>query len=319
MKNNNQPNGRLLGDPSVTVVTLEDGTKIEVPIDSVSGDLFTGDTDDYEDASLLGEPDITYLGDLLSGDPKGRSKKSSFGSAIRRSKTDANLPASQKQANGQTKQMASLLRSIPGAILSAKSVSPLMPSHGLLNITPTRAMIQGASLVETFRRYETQYAGTTRTQVNVAASGNVSFTFAAPTGAEGGNTLFVPAVLVQLGMQRQFSVPGAEIRISLTGVDESGVAVDPRQWSVLLPDSLNSMFLAFIPFREISSTVYPSIAQANISGGATTNLVVNLFALPTNTNTRVVLPGPDSTQFQYVKQLLGISPQTDTIINTVQQ
>lgn len=311
-------NPRLLGDPSDAVtVTLADGTQIEMPAESV-GDLMSGDYDDdaYSgDAGLLGDSDITYLGDIFEGNPMSRRKKSSFGSALRNKPTDANLPASTKKANAQTKQITDVLKSIPGAMLSAKSVSPLMPSHGLLNITPTRAMIQGASLVETFRRYETQYAGTTRTQVNVAASGNVTFTFGPPTVAEGGNTVFVPAVLIQLGMQRQFSVPGAEVRMNLTGLDESGVAIDARQWSVLLPEGLSSMFLVYVPFREIASTVYPSIAQASNASP----LIVNLFALPTNTNTRVVLPGPDSTQYQYVKQLLGIAPQTESLINTVQQ
>lgn len=319
--NKNQMSSRLLGEPGANdtaVVTMADGTKIEIPND-VAGDLFSGNPDDDDDLSgdpgLLGDSDITYLGDLLAGNPKSRRKKSSFGSALRGKSTNVNLPAANQRPNSQTQAIANVIKSIPGAMLSSKSVSPLMPSHGLLNVTPTRAMIQGASLVDTFKRYETQYTGTSRTQVNVAASGNVAFTFALPNIAEGGTTTYCPAVLVQLGMQRQYSVPGAEVRIALIGVDETGTAIDARQWSVILPEGLASMFLVFVPFKEIASTVYPSIAKAD----AVNNLVVNLYALPTNTNTRVVLPGPDSSQYQYVKKLLGIAPQTEDLINTTQQ
>jgi hypothetical protein len=324
MKNSNM-HASLLGSPDAgtATVTLPDGTTFDIPSDSV-GDLF-GDASDDDDESYaglsgIGDPTITNLGDLMVGDtlmggPK--KKKATFGAAASALPTSPNLSAANRKASAASKATVDVLKSIPGAILSAKSLSPLMISKGMLNITPTRAMIQGASIIETFRRYETQYTGTTRTQVNVAASGNVTFTFAAPTVAEGGNTLFCPAVLVQLGAQRQFAVPNAEIRISLTGNDESGNALDARQWSVLVPDGLDSLFLAFVPFREAASTVYPAIARANV--GATFQLVVNLFALPNNTNVRVAFPGPDSAQYQYLKRLLGIAPQTETLLNTAGQ
>lgn len=323
MKSNNHMSARLLGDADDTTtvtITSPEGTTMQVPA-SMVGDIFSGDSsseDDYatgddssdetvmgDVASLLGDAHVTHMGDIFSGDRRGGLKLGGM------------LPSSAiKKLSPAAKAAVAVIKTIPGAVIATKTVSPLIISHGLINNAPTRNMVPGASFTETIRRYETQYPGTTRTRsTTTTAAANVTFTFAAPTTAEGGNTLYCPVILIAIATQRQFQVANVEIGLSLTAVNESGAPVDNRQWTVLLSDMDKSCFFAFIPFTEISSTVYPAIAQAS----ATNNLVLNVYNVPANTNVRVFLPGPDSSQYQLFKEGMGISAPTTKAMNLIAQ
>lgn len=314
---------KLLGDNADDTITITnpDGTSMRVPANMV-GDIFSGDSDDDSDAqgdddentvmgdvaTLLGDAHVTHMGDIFSGDRKKGPVK-----------LGGMLPATNAKGNKispAAKAAVAVIKTIPGAIIATKTISPLIISHGLINNAPTRNMVPGASFTETIRRYETQYPGTTRTRSTTTTSAaNVTFTFAAPTVAEGGTTLYSPVILIAIATQRQFQVANVEIGLSLTAVNEAGAAVDARQWTVLLSDMDKSCFFAFIPFSEISSTVYPAIAQAN----ATNNLVLNVYNVPANTNVRVVLPGPDSSQYQLFKEGMGISAPTTKAMNLINQ
>lgn len=309
-------NDQLEGDDNA-IITMADGTQISVPTASL-GDMFSGDA--YpDDASigddvigLLGDPEIHHVGDMFSGDMK--TTKPRFGSFLPSAKANAILATGKKPTPAQ-KTAVSVIKTIPGAVLATKVLSPLIINKGLINNAPTRSMLQGAAFLETIKRFETQYPGTTRTQILPNATTNPSFVFAAPTVAEGGNVLYAPVIFIQIATQRQFSVSNAEIRFSISGVNEAGSAVDSRQWTILLSDALESCFFAFIPFLEISSTIYPSIVRAS----ATDPLTVNLYGIPSNTNVRVLIPGPDSSQYQFFKEGFGISAPTTSASNLTAQ
>lgn len=323
MNNNQSMSAKLLGDEADDTITITnpDGTSMRVPA-SMVGDIFSGDDDDADYgqgdddddntvmgdvATLLGDSHVTHMGDVFSGDRRKPMVK-----------LGGMLPATRKGAriSPAAKAAVAVIKTIPGAIIATKTISPLIISHGLINNAPTRNMVPGASFTETIRRYETQYPGTTRTRSTTTTSAaNVTFTFASPTTPEGGSTLYAPVILIAIATQRQFQVANVEIGLSLTAVNEAGAAVDNRQWTVLLSDMDKSCFFAFIPFSEISSTVYPAIAQAN----ATNNLVLNIYNVPANTNVRVVLPGPDSSQYQLFKEGMGISAPTTRAMNLINQ
>lgn len=315
---------RLLGDQAdeIVTVTSPNGMTMQVPMSAV-GDIFAGDDDDDDDKyrgddddeatvmgdvqTLLGDPEVTNIGDIFSGDAKKRGMR--FGGMLPSNPAHKKLSASAKAA-------VAVIKSIPGAVIATKTVSPVIISHGLINNAPTRNMIPGASFTETIRRYETQYPGSTRTKsTTTTAAANLTFTFAAPTVAEGGSTVYCPVVLIAIATQRQYQVANVEIGLALTAVNESGQAVDARQWTVLLSDMDKSCFFAFIPFIEISSTVYPAIVQASV----TNNLVLNVYNVPANTNVRVFLPGPDSSQYQLFKEGMGISAPTTKAMNLIKQ
>lgn len=317
MNTNKNMSSRLLGDQEDEItITQPDGTRMTMPA-SVAGDVFAGDDDDYAEGddddlegdvqSLLGDAQITHVGDIFSGDRAKRGIK--MGSL---------LPAGpvSKKVSPAAKAAAAVIRTIPGAVIATKTISPVIISHGLINNAPTRNMVPGAQFTETIRRYETQYPGTTRTKSSTTtAAANLTFTFANPTTAEGGNTLYSPVILIAIATQRQFQVANVEIGLAINGVNESGSQVDARQWTILLSDLDKSCFFAFIPFTEISSTIYPSIVQASASN----NLVVTVYNVPANTNVRVFLPGPDSSQYQLFKEGLGISAPTTRAMNLVTQ
>lgn len=314
---------RLLGDQAdeTVTVTSPSGMTMQVPMSAV-GDIFAGDLDDDDQYSgddddettvmgdvqtLLGDPEVTNIGDIFSGDAKKRGVR--FGGMLPSNPAHKKLSSSAKAA-------VAVIKSIPGAIIATKTVSPVIISHGLINNAPTRNMIPGASFTETIRRYETQYPGTTRTRsATTTAAADLTFNFGNPTTPEGGNTRYCPVVLIAIATQRQYQVANVEIGLALTAVNESGQAVDPRQWTVLLSDMDKSCFFAFIPFTEISSTVYPAIAQAS----ATNPLILNVFNVPANTNVRVFLPGPDSSQYQLFKEGMGISAPTTKAMNLIKQ
>lgn len=320
--------GRLLGDDDDKVtITQPDGSRIELPASAI-GDVFSGDSnyfsnegDDSDDenagddstllgevSSLLGDEHITHMGDIFSGDIKKR-RAAALGNMLPAGKPNVKVSPAAKAA-------AAVIKTIPGAVIATKSISPLIISHGMINNAPTRNMVPGAGFTETIRRYETQYPGTTRTlSTTTTAAGNLTFTFAAPTTAQGGNTLYCPVVLLAIATQRQFQVANVEIGVAINAVNESGAQVDARQWTVLLSDADKSCFFAFIPFTEISSTIYPAIAQAN----ATNNLVVTVYNVPANTTVRVFLPGPDSSQYQLFKEGMGISKPTTKAMNLINQ
>lgn len=312
----------LLGDAgdssNMATITNPDGTIISVPVEAV-GDLFAGDDGDLEGdddsydiqgdmKTLLGDDHITNIGDIFSGDAKKLNPSKLFASG---------LPTGGKKLSNVAKSAAIALRSIPGAITATKSISPVIISNGMINNAPTRNMVPGANFVETIRRYETQYPGRTRTQSNTTTnSADLTFTFAAPAAGEGGDTLYAPVILIAIATQRNFQVANVELRLSITGKNEAGTNVDSRQWTVLLSDLDKSCFFAFIPFQEISSTVFPCIVQAN----GTNNLVVHVYSVPASTNVRVVLPGPDSSQYQLFKEQMGISrPTTKAMDLTIQR
>lgn len=317
---------RLLGDQADETVTVTgpNGLNMQVPMSAI-GDIFSGDEDDDDSRNsgddddeatvmgdvqtLLGDSEVTNIGDIFSGDAKKRGVR--FGGMLPASNNPAH-----RRLSASAKAAVAVIKSIPGAVIATKTVSPVIISHGLINNAPTRNMIPGASFTETIRRYETQYPGTTRTKsTTTTAAANLTFTFAAPTVAEGGTTVYCPVVLIAIATQRQYQVANVEIGLALTAVNESGQAVDARQWTVLLSDMDKSCFFAFIPFTEISSTVYPAIAQASV----TNNLVLNVYNVPANTNVRVFLPGPDSSQYQLFKEGMGISAPTTKAMNLIKQ
>lgn len=304
------------GDADNATITTPDGQTISVPIKAL-GDIFSGDMDEMDPQvgdhvlSLLGDPEVHHVGDMFSGDMSARAK---FGAFLPAAKANSLLATGKKPTPAQ-KTAVSVIKTIPGAVLSTKVLSPLIINKGMINNAPTRSMLQGSSFVETIRRFETQYPGTTRTQILPAATTNPSFVFAAPTVAEGGNVLYAPVIFIQLATQRQFSVANAEVRFSISGVNEAGSPVDSRQWTILLSQALDSCFFAFVPFIEISSTIYPAIVKAS----AADPLTVNLYGVPSNTNVRVLLPGPDSSQYQFFKGGFGISAPTTSVSNLTAQ
>lgn len=305
----------LSGDDSATI-TLPSGEQISLPM-SAMGDLFSGDDIDESTVGddvtgLLGDHEVHHVGDMFTGD----MKKASFGSFLPTTSTNAILARrGGKKITASQKTAVSVIKSIPGAMLATKVLSPLIINKGLINNAPTRSMLQGSSFVETIRRYETQYPGTTRTQILAAAPVNPTFVFSAPTAAEGGGTLYCPVIFVQISTQRQFAVSSPEIRFAIVGVNEATSPVDARQWTILLSESLESCFFAFVPFIEISSTIYPAIVQAS----AANPLTINMYGIPTNTNVRIVLPGPDSSQYQFFKQGFGISAPTTSTTDLTSQ
>lgn len=318
-KTNTMSAGLLGDDPGQDItITTPDGAKIEMPA-AMAGEFFAGSYsthsgephhagDDEEITgdlhSLLGDNPILNVGDVFSGDPAKR-KKSGIYASLLPATTVSKLPATDKAAY-------KTLKAIPGALTSTRNLSPVIISNGMINVAPTRNMVQGAYFVDTIRRFETQYPGTTRTkQSTTTTAANLTFTFAAPIAAEGGNTVMTPVILIAISTQRNYQVANVELGISLTAVNESSQAVNSQQWTVLLSEDTKSCFLAIIPFTEISSTIYPAICQAS----ATNNLTLNLYNVPANTNVKVVLPGPDSSQYQFFKESMGISRPTTGAMN----
>lgn len=306
--------GDLQDEGAAATLTLPTGETLSIPADKL-GDLFTGDDEGERDddegmgdiTPLLGDRLVHKLGtpeqgDLFTGDMSG---KRLFGAFL--PSTPAGITVAGRRPTKAQRTAVSVLRTIPGAVIATKVLSPCMVNNGLVNNAPTRATVPGAAFVETIRRFETQYPGSTRTQTFAGAANPQVVTFGAP-GA--GEVAYTPVIFIQLAVARQFSIPSAEIRITLTGVNEAGTAIDARPWSFLLNKALDSTFIAMIPFVEISSTVYPSIARAQLAPNA---LTVTVAGCPSNTTLRVFLPGMDSSQYQTFKEGLGISAPTQRL------
>lgn len=315
---------KLLGDMTAegdnnATITLPSGEVVSIPTSQL-GDLFTGDRNDDDmtgDVShLLGDKEVTELGtpdmgDLFTGDANRRLGKS-FGAFL--PNTPAIATVAGKKPTTAQKTAVNVLKTIPGAVLATKVLSPCMINNGLINNAPTRAMVQGTSFIETIRRFETQYPGSTRTQTFNNPTYPLPVTFAAP--AVSGEVTFCPVVLIQIAVARQFTIPNAEIIVNLVGVNESGANVDARRWSFLLSQALSSTFIAMIPFIEVSSTIYPCIVRASAAPNA---LTVNIVTGPAEANIRVFLPGMDSSQYQMFKEGLGISMPTSRVTDYTTQ
>lgn len=316
----------------------DDDEDEEVSILEAMGDLIFGDHQVVSDfGKAKGSGDI-HLGDLTTGNPRDALKKlrnaGKFAKAtFKRATSDQPLPSPASPANGapvlgqylpgmpspkadtvKDVLAARVIAGIPGVAVSNKMFSPLIINNGLFSRTPTRSLVSGVSFMNTVNRFETQYPGSTRVQVFPAAAGTQVATFAAPALAEGGNVLFTPVIFVQLGIQRNSSVAGAEVGFAITsGIAESGNAVSAAQWNVIMPDSLDSVFVALIPYVEIASQIFPAIINASVANP----LVLTVTGLPTNTNVRVTIPGPDSAQYQSFKVGFGLGAPTDGLVRNV--
>jgi hypothetical protein len=276
-------------------------------------DEFDDDDDDdehFHDVEVLSDYDDPYSGEgviVQLGFGAGDMKRGAFLKKKRRNRKR------RSNASRREQQLRNSLMGLPGAALSMTPISPLIINHGSLNSAPTKGLIPGAAFVDTLRRFETTYPGTTRTQTFPAAAGTQVVTFAAPTAAEGGNVLWTPVIFFQIGMQRNNSVSAAQVSVTLTsGIKEDGQAADARSWSFLLDGALDSLFGALIPFTDISSVIYPNIVE----GDAVNNLVVTFDNLPTGSNLRVIMPGPDSAQYEAFLKGFGVSSPNDRLAKT---
>jgi len=307
--------GDIQDDATNATLTLPTGEVISIPSDKL-GDLFTGDDENEGDdddmqgdlTPLLGDRYVESLGtpeqgDLFTGDR--RARQNLFGAFL--PSVPARVTVRGKKPTPSQKTAVSVLKTIPGAVISTKVMSPCMVNNGLVNNAPTRATIPGAAFVETIRRFETQYPGSTRTQTFAPATNPQAVGFGA--GAPG-EVAFTPVIFIQVAVARQFTIPSAELIITLTGLNEAGTAIDNRPWSFLLNKALDSTFIAMIPFVEISSTIYPSIARAQ---AGLNQLNITVAGCPANTTLRVFLPGMDSSQYQTFKEGLGISAPTQRL------
>jgi len=296
------------------------------------GDLFMGDRHsghmhgDYSegDASSYVNEGDDIEGDYIDGDyVEGDSDKlfsagDMFTGDVRRSPIGKFLISGTRKMKKRllSPEMEKKVRAIaanPGAYLTGKDVSPLMVNNCVVNIAPTRAMVPGQSLVESVTRSESMYNGRTRTQVfNVAAGGSQTVTFAAPSAGE---VALVPLIFAMVSVKVLSAIANAEVRLTLTALDESNSAVNALTWSVMLPKNGNAALITLVPFSEISTTVYARIVQAN----ATNNLVLTVAGLPADAYLRVFLPGADSTQYQYFKEGLGITKLPTKLARYVRQ